>query len=188
MTTNALDSRLRALEDEFFYQVDLKLSEQLREKALREGKRKRLSELMRVHNDATLDELIDHGIDDQTITALLLVPLVFIAWADGYVTEAERKTVIDIISKYSQHDSDAVVCIIEPWLKRQPSESLWIAWQAYLEALRARSSGTATAMLGERLLEHAKRVAEASTSFLTLHRINPDKQRALDRLKDALES
>lgn len=187
MTADALDSRLRALEDEFFYQVDLKLGEQMREKTLREGKRKRLSESIRVHDDASLDQLIDQGIDEQTVAVLLLVPLVFVAWADGHVTAAERKTVIDCVSQYAQDDEESFVGIIEPWLKQQPSEILWDAWRAYILALRERSSGTVVAMLGEKLMEHANLVAHASTSFLTVRRIGPEKQHALDRLRDTLK-
>ncbi|KAA1261991.1 hypothetical protein LF1_45520 [Rubripirellula obstinata] len=188
MATDALDSRLRALEDEFFYQVDLKLGEQLREKTLREGKRKRLSEIIQVTDEASLDELIDQGIDEETVAVLLLVPLVFVAWADGRVTEAERSAVIECVSQYSQEHTDAFVQIVEPWLQKQPSETLWGAWGAYIQALRDKSSDTVATMLGEKIMEHANRIAKASTSFLSLHRIGPDKQHALNRLRDTLKA
>ncbi len=187
MTTDALDSRLRALEDEFFYQVDLKLNADLREKSLREGKRERLSKVLKVQNEAALDDLIDHGIDEQTVAVLLLVPLAFVAWADGHVTEAERETVFGVISRYAKKDSAAFMRIMDPWLKSKPSDALWDAWQSYIKGLREQMSETAAAMAGEQLFEHARRVAEASTSFLSLHRIGADKQRALDKLRDALQ-
>ena len=186
MAFDALDTRLRALEDEFFHQVDLKLGEQLREKTLREGKRKRLRQAIPVDDETSLDELIEQGIDEQTVAVLLLVPLVFVAWADGHVTEAERKVVIDCVSQYSHEDADSFVRIIEPWLRHQPSETLWEAWQLYIKALREKSSDAVANMLGEKLMEHATRVAKASTRFLSLHRIGPEKQNALNRLRDTL--
>lgn len=187
MTTNALDNRLRALENDFFRQVDLKLSEQLRENTLRAGKRERLSKLMSIHDEATLDELIDHGISEETVAAILLAPLVFVAWADGHVTDAERQTVIEIVAAYSQKDTAKLVDVIEQWLDDKPSEELWNAWKSYIEALGECSSGVATAMLREKLLKHANRVAEASTSFLSFNRIAAEKRQALDQLRDALE-
>lgn len=187
MNTNPLNKRLRALEDDFFRQVDLKLSEELRKNTVRAGKRERLSKLMSIHDEATLDELIDHGISEETVAAILLAPLVFVAWADGRVTDAERQTVIEIVSEYAQKDPAALVGVIEQWLDDRPSEELWDAWKSYIEALRERSSGTAMAMLSEKLLEHASRVAEASTSFLSFNRIAAEKQQALDQLRDALE-
>ncbi len=90
MTTNPLNERLRAIEDEFFHEVDLKLWEQLRQNRLRDEKRLQLNKLMHVEDQAMLDELIEQGIDDESVAVLLFVPLTFIAWADGRVTDAER--------------------------------------------------------------------------------------------------
>jgi len=186
MNTGALDTRLRAIEDEFFYQVDLKLSQAIRDKTVREEERARLSHLMCVHDAVTLDELIDHGINEETIAVMLLVPLVFVAWADGKVTDAERKRVVEIVSRYAHENSEASVGIIESWLKERPSESLWTAWAAYAEVLQQRSSPTASAMLADQLLTHAHSVAEVSTGFLSRLRIDPEKQQSLDRLRKAL--
>ncbi|WP_146530234.1 hypothetical protein [Novipirellula artificiosorum] len=186
-TCNALDSRLRALEDEFFRQVDIKLCEQLREQILREGKREKLTKLVSIEDQSILDELIDYGINDETVAVLLLVPLVFVAWADGHVTDAERQTVIEIVMRYSPGDRKAYLCVIEQWLDRKPSEKLWDAWKAYVQAVRKRSSGTVAAILSEKLLEHAGRVAKASTSYLNLKRIAIEKQQALARLREALD-
>lgn len=188
MNTNALDKRLRALEDDFFRQVDLKLSEELRENTLRMKKRERLSNVMSIHDEATLDELIDYGINEETVAAVLLAPLVFVAWADGHVTDAERQTVIEIVSGYSHKDTAALVSVIEQWLDDKPSVELWDAWKSYIGTLRECSPGIATAMLSEKLLEHARRVAEASTSFLSFNRIAAEKQQALDQLRDVLEN
>ncbi|TWU42995.1 hypothetical protein Q31b_20290 [Novipirellula aureliae] len=187
MITNALDGRLRALEDEFFRQVDLKLCEQLREKVLRDEARSRLARLVNIDDTDVLDELLLHGINDQTVPVLLLVPLVFVAWSDGRITDAERGTVMSIVSRYLKDESPEVLKLIDNWLDRKPSEKLWDAWQAYIEALREQSSGTVWAILSETLIEHANRVAEASTSYLSFKRICAEKQEALARLSEALQ-
>lgn len=187
MNTSALDTRLRAIEDEFFYQVDLKLSRALQEKSVREEKRARLSHLMCVDDAETLDDLIDYGVDEETVAVILLVPLVFVAWADGQVTELERKRVIEIVSRYVKRDSTASVILFESWLNERPDEKLWEAWKAYVGVLQERSSPTAAALLADQLLAHAQSVAEVSTGFLSRLRIAPEKQKALDRLRAALQ-
>ena len=187
MTTNALDERLRAIEDEFFYEVDLKLWKRLRENRLRDEKRQQLNKLMHVQDQAMLDELIEQGIDDESIAVLLFVPLAFIAWADGRVTDAERKTVIEIVSQYARENSDTFVAAVKKWLDRKPNDKLWDAWEAYVQVLREKSPGCVADMITDKLFDYAQRVAEVSHSFLSFNRINAEKQQALDRLQDALK-
>jgi hypothetical protein len=183
-----LETRLRSLEEEIFYQVDLKLMEKLRTDTQQEEKRQQLSKLMHVEDKATLDELIEQGIDQNSVAALLLVPLAVVAWADGRITDEERSTVIDIAAKYAKEDSGPFIDVVKHWLKREPSEALWNAWLTYVRTLREQSLGPATEMLSEKLIDHARKVAEASHSFLSFKRINAEKQQALDRVCDALRS
>tara|TARA_R110002072_G_scaffold284006_1_gene447806 strand:- start:25577 stop:26146 length:570 start_codon:yes stop_codon:yes gene_type:complete len=187
MSENALESRLRAVEDEFFYQVDLKLGEQLRQKVEREQKRERLSQHLTPRSDATLDELIERGIDEHTIATLLLVPLAFVAWADGKVTDAESDVIHAVAMQHIKDNDAASIELIESWLKNRPDEKLWAAWLNYVVALRERGLGTATAMLGQQLLADAKKVAEASNGFLSFGRIAAEKQCVLDDIRDALD-
>ena len=187
MINTALEDKLRSLEDEIFYQVDRQLWEKLRQDKLRDEKRQQLGELMHVEDEAMLDGLIKQGIDNEKIAVLLMVPLVFVAWSDGRVTDAERKMILDITSHYTQGDADEMGKIIRQWLKRQPSEELWKAWQAYFVALPERASKPATAMLGEKLFEDATKVAHASDGFLSFGRLAPEKQQALDRLRAAIQ-
>lgn len=186
MTTNPLNERLRAIEDEFFHEVDLKLWEQLRQNRLRDEKRLQLNKLMHVEDQAMLDELIEQGIDDESVAVLLFVPLTFIAWADGRVTDAERKTVIEIVSAYARENSDTFVAAIKKWLDQKPDDRLWDAWQAYVQVLREQSPRCVADMITDKLFDYARRVAEVSHSFLSFSRINPEKQQALDRLQNAL--
>ena len=183
-----LESRLQSLEDEIFYQIDLKLMEKLRIDSQQEKKRQQLSKLMHVEDEATLDGLIEQGIDHNSVAALLLVPLTVVAWADGRITGEERSTVIEIAAKYAKEDSEKFVDVVKQWLDHEPSEALWDAWLAYIRALREQSLGPATEMLSEKLIDHAQEVAEASHSFLSFSRINAEKQQALDRVCDALRS
>ena len=44
--------------------------------------------------DELLDHLLDGGFQPASVAALALVPAVFIAWADGSVTQNERQAVI----------------------------------------------------------------------------------------------
>ena len=187
MSSDALDDRLRALEDEFFYEVDLKLWEDLRKNRVRDEKRQQLNKLMHVEDQVMLDELIEQGIDDESVAVLLFVPLAFIAWADGRVTDAERKTVIEIVTKYARENSNTYLPAIKKWLDRKPDEKLWDAWQAYVNVLREQSPRCVADMITDKLFDYAQRVAEVSHSFLSFNRINAEKQQALDRLENALK-
>jgi hypothetical protein len=188
MTSDALDRRMRALEDEFFHRVDLKLMQKLHDDRVQEEKREQLKQLMQVTDEAILDELLAQGIDDKSVAVLLVVPLAYIAWADGHVTDSEHKMVFTIASEYATPGSDAWAKIVREWLRHEPSEKLWDAWHAYIEVLRERSPRLVSELLAETLLEHARCVAEVSDSFLSFRRHNSEKQAALEKLQDALKT
>src|SRR5918995_1141236 len=85
-----LRDRGRSLEDEFFRREDARLKEKLRETAEREGAREALARAAGIKNPEIVERLIGLNIRPETVTALSLVPLVEVAWADGSLDDNER--------------------------------------------------------------------------------------------------
>jgi len=89
-----LEDRGRALEDEFFNKENAKKIEALKEKLDEQRSREDLRKASGMTDDAVLDKLVDLGLSAQTITALSLVPLVTVAWADGSIQDNERNAIL----------------------------------------------------------------------------------------------
>src|SRR5687767_4932023 len=89
-----LRDRGRSLEDEFFRREDARLKEKLRQTAQREGAREALARAAGIKNPAIVERLLALDVRPETVTALSLVPLVEVAWADGSLDDNERRVIL----------------------------------------------------------------------------------------------
>ncbi len=80
-----LTERGRVLEEEFFHKENQRLLKQLRQMKKMEESKEALAETSGISDDAILQSLLELHIDAQTLAALALVPLIVVAWADGYL-------------------------------------------------------------------------------------------------------
>ena len=75
------------LEEEFFAKKNARLLQEMRKKTEHEEQREALRKVVAVQDDAFLDRLIAMGIVPERAMVLRLIPLIFVAWADGSVDE-----------------------------------------------------------------------------------------------------
>ena len=183
--SDALHRRGQALEEMFFRDVDEKLRQKLRESLQRAERKQRLAEVTGFQDNVLLDHLVDANFDAATITALAWVPLVFVAWADGSVTPAERQGVIDEILRRGIGRQPEAHALIQQWLDEHPPEHLWTLWKEYVAALRHGLSPAVVEKLAEGLVDRAETVAQASRTGLSIHRVSQQEQRVLDEIKMA---
>ena len=94
MGNEFLGDRRNALEEEFFRRQDAALLAQRRTEEERRAARAALAAASHITDDALLDQLVALGINPNTLTALSLVQLVEVAWADGKVEDAEKQAIL----------------------------------------------------------------------------------------------
>ncbi|MDX1389576.1 MAG: hypothetical protein R3344_10330, partial [Acidobacteriota bacterium] len=82
------------LEEAFFAKENARLLRELRKKTEKEEQRERLRRVVSIRDDAFLDKLIELGIGPETVLTLRLIPLVFVAWADGSMDDRERDAIL----------------------------------------------------------------------------------------------
>ena len=185
---DAIHERGKALEDEFYHRVDEKLRKELRESMEREKAREQLASATGFRDKELLDHLIDAGFQSSTLTALALVPTVFVAWADGSVTDKERQAVMSTaMQRGLEHDPTALQ-MVEAWLQKHPPRGLWKLWKEYAEAVHASVSPTLAEMLVKEILRQATIVAEASGGTLGFGKISKDEQAILDEIQSMFPS
>jgi hypothetical protein len=157
-----LRDRGRSLEEEFFRREDARLMERLRAQQEQEQARQGLATAAGISDPVVLDQLAALGIRAETVTALSVVPLIEVAWADGTLDDAERRAILDRSGELGFQPGSVARAMLETWLARKPDESLLTAWSQTIRAMCDRIGPTEAATMKAQTLERARAVAGAS--------------------------
>lgn len=188
-----LKDRGRGDEADHFRKLDNALIEKMRERARVADIAKALADKLRVDDAELLARVQALGLDQQTGPAILLAPLVQVAWADGGVSEAEQNVVLSIAESRGLEPGSPAHSKLLAWMKERPSDALF---ETATECMRI---GLAVLPDGERiervksLVDTCRRVAEASGN--TLGRllgfgdgVSEDEDRVLDAISAKLRA
>jgi hypothetical protein len=157
-----LKDRGRDLEDEFFHREDQRLIERLNELKAVETTREALAKTTGITKPAVLDRLMALGIRAETVTALFMVPLVEVAWADGTLDAKERRAILDRAGDSGVTRESTEYALLEAWLDRRPDSKLITAWTHLVQGMCEQLGPDGAARLKTGLLERARTVAGAS--------------------------
>ena len=125
-----------------------------------------------IRDEALLDRLIALDISAETLAALELVPLVFVAWADGQVQAAERDVIIALAKAGGVEPDDGRFPILEHWLKKRPGREMLDAWKQYVQDLRRQLDSQQAEGLRHELLNRVQNVAQRGGWFPGIRRQN----------------
>jgi hypothetical protein len=126
------------------------------------------------------------GIDRRNLKALLLLPLVEVAWADGRVQPAEHALIDRKAHQYSLREEDRLV--LANWLHHAPTESYLRTGCAALAWLAKVGDPLLDPAPLRTLLDDAREVAAAAGGFFGWGAISANERRVLARLAADLES
>jgi hypothetical protein len=182
-----LEDRGRALEDEFFNKENAKKIEALKEKLDEQRSREDLRKASGMTDDAVLDKLVDLGLSAQTITALSLVPLVTVAWADGSIQDNERNAILQAAHGKNLENGSPGYKLLESWLSTKPDGKLLDAWEAYMKALAGQLNDEQNRMLRNQIVGFAKLIAESAGGILGIGKVAKGEEQAIARIEAAFK-
>jgi hypothetical protein len=171
------------LEEEFFAKKNARLLEQLRKKTEHEEQREALRKVVAIQDDAFLDRLITMGIVPERAMVLRLIPLIFVAWADGSVDEREREAIIEAATKQGLAAEAIARELLGDWLERKPDDRLLETWKQYIRTIWGRFSDDERVQMRTNLIAATRQVAEAAGGFLGIASISAAEQAMLDELE-----
>ena len=185
---DGLRSRGKALENEFFEKENQHLIEELRATRERDADRAELARACGVHDEELLDSLLKRGVNVETLPALVLVPLVAVAWASRKVERAERFAVLEAAAEYGIVKDTPAYALMEGWLTTRPADNLVQAWHDYVGQLTQVMDPADREQFANSILRRAEEVANAAGGVLGIGPKTSREERAvLDRLAGALE-
>ena len=187
MERNTLNDAGKGLEDAFFAKENARLLQQMRDKAKQQERRAAMREVVRVNDDALIDNLIALGLEPGTVLALQLVPLAAVAWADGQIEPRERDAVLKAAAAQGIATDSVAGQLLNNWLVQQPGAELVDAWKRQMRALLPLLSPNEREQIRASALERARSVADAAGGFLGLtSRISAQEKAVLDSLAETL--
>ncbi len=181
-TEGALAKRGKALEDAFFRRVDQELLRELQLRFNEEQEKRKLANVCEVIDQQTLKALYQIGIRAETVMAISLVPLVWIAWADGRIEAHEREAILKVAEQHECPSGSAAYRLLELWLAKPPSEGLLTAWENYIVDLGKELPSGSLRHLGDNILSRARQVAKAAGGVFGIGGISKKEEAVLNEI------
>jgi tellurite resistance protein len=183
-----LAQKSKKMEDLFFMKEDEAL--QRHKEALHKLKqtKEELSRASGIQDPAVLEKLVELKIRPETATALSIVPLVMVAWADGELDKKEKKEILRVVNAAKFMRSQINCEIIEQWLEIQPGKNLLEAWIHYVRSLSSKLPQDQRDNLKKEILDQAENIAKASGGFLGFgNKISAEEKKLLKTLAYAFD-
>jgi tellurite resistance protein len=179
---DSFQNRGDALENEFFRKVDQELMERLQ----KQGDIESLRECLGIRDDKVAASLLAAGVTVRTATALRLVPLVAVAWADGRIEASEREVILSAAEKHGITPQSPGGQLLRGWLDQKPSLEMMDTWVAYAGRLAEKLTPQESAHLRQVIVEEMQQVAEASGGFLGFAAVSSGESNIIKRIEAAL--
>ncbi|MGE5569480.1 MAG: hypothetical protein ACM3S5_10640 [Rhodospirillales bacterium] len=179
----------REMEEEYFRRREAELLEAKRREAAAKKELEEIGRAAGINDERVVAELSACGYNRETIPLLHLVPLIQVAWADGEISEEERRHIHEASRLHGIEDGSAAGRQLASWLESKPSEEFFRrslkAIRAILQALEP-ESGKARA---NDLLSLCLKVASASGGFFGFGRkVSREEQELLEQIAAELDS
>ena len=185
MSDNTLEERGRALENQFFDKENKDKLAAMKAKLEGQQSREELRKASGMTDEAVLDKLVALGLRANTIAALSLVPLIFVAWADGSIQDNERNAILQgAHGKGLEQGTDGYE-LLTTWLAKKPADELFDTWESYIKALAAQLNDEQNRLLKNQIVGFAKMVATSAGGILGFGKVSGTEEKALARIEGA---
>ena len=184
-----LGDRKHALEELFFAQQDAELTARLRHKKSSESHLAELRSVCAIKDEHLLKTLVDLDIQAGTYTALSLVPLVTVAWANNRVETGERRTILEAAAESGIAPGTDAHRLLDSWLATRPGQQLFEGWKEYVLAVVKALDPAIRGDFRDGILRRSRAVAEASGGLIDWlgGGVSPAEQRVLNEIEKTFE-
>ena len=177
-----------SLEDAFFSAENHALLAELRVKSGPAGRKDRLREVVKIKDDAFVTRLDTLGLEPQTILAVVLIPLVFVAWADGKLDEREKKAILAAARDRGVAAEETGRRLLASALEHPPDPKLLVLWKRFAKRLWGRFTADERWQMRKHVLHSAREVAEAAGGMLGItSRISAAERKVLEEMEKVLD-
>ena len=185
MSDVTLEERGRALENQFYEKENQEKLSAMKHKLDAKASKDELRKASGMTDDAVLERLVALGLRANTIAALSLAPLIQVAWADGTIQDNERTAILQGAHGKGLEEGSDGYDLLQTWLKREPGDELFTAWEAYIKALAAQLNDEQNRLLKNQIVGFAKMVAASAGGILGFGKVSASEEAVLHRIEAA---
>jgi hypothetical protein len=181
-----LEDRGNLMESLFYKRRDQELLQKIRDERADKELRCQLIAASGLDDAETIDALIDAGITADSLTAVAMIPLVAVAWADRQMESAEKTAILQAADDSGIDKGSSSYDLLNVWLSDRPEADLLDAWKAYVGAVKQHTDATNVNQLKSVVMGKAKQIAEATGGILGFgNKTSEVEQKILDELSAA---
>jgi hypothetical protein len=175
----------RAREEEYFRKQEQAILEEQRRQGQREVEKSIIGAMIGIADEHLKTELLDEGFTADKIPLLYLIPALEVAWADGSVSDSERRCLLEFACLQGANKDSPAHKQLLAWLEERPSAELFTSTLRLVGSLvRAQSPREGEATLTT-ITSYCSRIAEASGNW---HGLGSNVSRTESQVLDTLVS
>jgi len=183
-TSDSLNRRTDKLVDLQLAANELELRKELIHALAVESEKQELLHSTQIEESELLTRLLEAGFHSENLSALELVPIAFVAWASGSVTDPERKVIMSSLEDFGLIVNQASNDRFQGWLEKRPDRELFLLWKDYVTAKLSPVKSEVQHAIGIRLLKKSIEIAMASGGLLGFGTICDAEQFILDEISE----
>jgi hypothetical protein len=180
------DQDARSREDEYFWKKDQELIEKMRRQAAAEEKQRELGAKAGLSDPELIKELQALGFTTDTVVLLPLIPLVQMAWAEGGVSDAERKLIVQFAQSRGIAEGSAADRQLSEWFAHQPDPSVFTRATRLIRAMLAAPTADA-GLTADDLVRYSESIAAASGGILGMKKVSAEERALLATIASSLK-
>ena len=177
--------RNRTNEEDYFQKKDRELIEQMRQRAKVQQQLRELGEQVGVTDPELSRELAELGFTPETVKLLPVIPVLEMAWAEGEVTAAERKMVVDVARGRGIEAGSPADSQLAEWLDRRPDDSVFRRAGRLINALV--ESGGRFQITPDDIIKYCEAIADASGGLFGIRRVSSEERATLSRIANEIK-
>lgn len=160
--SNPLNPQEERLGKAFFDGTAAEQRERIQLQAEERAARDLIAEATGITDTGLLAELAGLGIRVETLSALTLVPLIEVAWADAEMDDAERERILTGAASVGIEPGSTSYRLLEIWIEEAQAPDLTNLWHDFTRALCEQLSPAERQRLEKNVLGRARSVAAAA--------------------------
>lgn len=184
---DGMTDQARKREEDYFRKRDRELIERMRAAAAADQTRRDLEVKTGLHDPVLLKDLQELGFAPDTIGLLPLVPIIQVAWAEGGVSGAERKLIVQLARSRGIEPGSAADRQLTQWLERHPSADVFSRATRLIRAMLDQGGEIGTSLSADDLIKYCESIASASGGMLGIGRISAEERATLAQIASALK-
>lgn len=170
------------------FRSDQTLRQPYAEQAQRDAEKKALSQAAEITDDDVLNELVDCGVRANSLEIISIMPLIAVAWANGYIERKERIAVLQAAEEFGIHPHSKSYELLNGWLHVRPEPELFKTWRDYISAIKKFVAKSTFQHLQESTLRRAEAIANAAGGYFGYGAKSAAECAVISELRAAFES